>query len=1317
MKLSRSYLSLGCLFISLLALGLAHGASAACCPSVIDDFDPNANGAIQVVVLQPDGKVLIGGSFTSVAPNGGATVARNRIARLNPDGTVDTTFDPGANNTVLAIVVQTDGKILVGGSFTTLGGGGAGTTARNRIGRLKADGSLDTAFDPGANSIVNVLALQGDGKILVGGGFTALGGGGTGTTTRDRIGRLNSDGSLDSTFDPGANSSVFALAVQADGKILVGGIFGTLGGGGTGTTPRSHIGRLNSNGTLDATFDPGANGDVVSIALQGDGKILAAGRFTALGGGGTGGTARNRIARINPDGSLDFSFNPGADGDVLVLALQLNGKILVGGLFTHLGGGTGNTVRNRIGLLKTDGSLDTAFDPNANTSVVTLAVQGNGKILVGGNFTALAPNGGPNVTRNRIARLDYAGEYDLQFSGYTNGCFGQGCAPPDTNATQTASLLGLQYVNSQFSGPTIDGNNVIAGSPSPPPTQNVNNLGAFLLSNSPADYNGLKFTLRVSLALPPNINPGGSTLVSATLAGQVSSAGDGTVQIDFDNSLQHFTFSYINSDGLTTDGSFTFRVNDPPAISPGQVVELDGQILDATQTRPGPGALQFSPNAFSVDEDAGNATITVARTGGSNGVVSVHYATSDGTATAGSDYTATSGTLTFASGETSKSFTIPILDDRLDEPDERLNLSLSDPQGGAVVGPYFITGFLTIRDDEVPGTLQFSSSAYSINEGGGSATITVTRTGGSDGAVSVQYFASSGTATAGGDFTAVSGTLSFADGETNKSFTVPILEDALDEQDEKINLLLTNAQGGAALGTPTISVLTIVDNDTPPSLAVNDATVTEGATGTTTATFTVTLSAVSGQAVTVNYLTASGTATAGSDFFQTSGTLTFNPGETSKTVPVFVIGDTAFEPDETFPINLSNAVNATLSRAQGLGTILNDDVTDPGAGTLQFLVDVFTASENNSTATVTVTRTGGNTGDVSVQYATSDGTAIAGHDYLADSGTLTFASGETSKTFTVTILDDGAPEESETANLTLSNPQGGATLGARSTALLSIADNDALPTPTPGVVGNVSTRLPVGTGDDVLIEGFIVQGPAGSTKKIVVRAIGPSLAPFGIPDALVNPTLEIHDASANNATVATNDDWRSTQVGGLITGDQSAEIASSGVPPSNDLESAIIADLAPGSYTAVVRGVGNTTGTGVVDAYDLSAASPARLANIATRGLVQPGDKLMIAGFIVQNGPVKAVVRAIGPSLSAFGISNALPDTTVQLRDSNGAVVRENDDWQTDQQQDLINTGLQPSDDLEAALVETLQPGQYTAQVRGNPEQTGIGVVQVYFLQ
>jgi hypothetical protein len=270
------------------------------------------------------------------------------------------------------------------------------------------------------------------------------------------------------------------------------------------------------------------------------------------------------------------------------------------------------------------------------------------------------------------------------------------------------------------------------------------------------------------------------------------------------------------------------------------------------------------------------------------------------------------------------------------------------------------------------------------------------------------------------------------------------------------------------------------------------------------------------------------------------------------------------------------------------------------------------------------------------------------------------------------------------------------------------------PTP-PGLLANVSTRLPVGKDDNALIQGFIVQGPLDSTKKILIRAIGPSLTAFGITDAVANPTLDIFDGT--NTKVASNDNWKTTQVGGIITGDQFAELNASALAPSNDLESAIIANLTPGQYTAVARGAGNTVGTGIVEAFDISMASPARLANIATRGLIQPGDKLMIAGFIIQNGQVRAVVRAIGPSLTAFGISNALADTTLQLRDQNGVVVLENDDWKTSQQAELESTGLQPTNDLEAALVVTLPPGQYTAQVRGKPESTGTGVVQVYFLQ
>ena len=374
--------------------------------SDVDGFDPGANNTVRNLAVQADGRILVSGDFTTLGGGGIGTTTRNFIGRLNENGTLDISFDPGANNNVLATALQADGKIVVGGFFTTLGGGGFGTTTRNFIGRLNADGTLDTSFDPGANGFVYALVVQADGKILVGGAFSTLGGGGTGTTTRNNIGRLNPDGRLDTNFDPGANSDVLALVEQADGKILVGGNFTTLGGGGIGTTSRITIGRLNPDGTLDDQFDPGADSMVLALAEQADGKILVGGTFTTLGGGSTGTTTRNFIGRLEADGSLDVNFDPGASAAVRALTIQTDDKILVGGDFTALGGGGfGTTARSSIGRLNPDGALGTGFDPGANGGVFALEVQPDDKILVGGIFTTLGGGGTGINTRNFIGRL------------------------------------------------------------------------------------------------------------------------------------------------------------------------------------------------------------------------------------------------------------------------------------------------------------------------------------------------------------------------------------------------------------------------------------------------------------------------------------------------------------------------------------------------------------------------------------------------------------------------------------------------------------------------------------------------------------------------------------------------------------------------------------------------------------------------------------------------------------------------------------------------------------------------------------------------
>jgi uncharacterized delta-60 repeat protein len=369
--------------------------------SALDGFDPNANGPVYVVVVQPDGKILIGGGFTTVSPNGGPPVTRNHIARLNPDGTLDTAFNPNANDAVHSIAVQADDKILAGGAFNGTNSIGGGT--RNRIARLDpVTGSADF-WDPNANSDVNAIAVQADGKILAGGVFTNIGG-----QIRNSIARLEPTTGLADSFDPNAGHplefpTVQAIAVQADGKILVSGVFTFIGG-----QPRSGFARLHATTGLPDSFDPNPNDLVRSIAVQADGKILAGGLFTSIGG-----QTRNRIARLDATTGLADSFDPNANDVVRSIAVQADGKILAGGLFTTLSpNGGGAVTRNRIARLETDGRLDQTLNLNTVGDYVTAtAVQADGKILIGGSFSTVL-----GVTRNNIARLNTDGTLDAAFN-------------------------------------------------------------------------------------------------------------------------------------------------------------------------------------------------------------------------------------------------------------------------------------------------------------------------------------------------------------------------------------------------------------------------------------------------------------------------------------------------------------------------------------------------------------------------------------------------------------------------------------------------------------------------------------------------------------------------------------------------------------------------------------------------------------------------------------------------------------------------------------------------------------------------------------
>jgi hypothetical protein len=259
---------------------------------------------------------------------------------------------------------------------------------------------------------------------------------------------------------------------------------------------------------------------------------------------------------------------------------------------------------------------------------------------------------------------------------------------------------------------------------------------------------------------------------------------------------------------------------------------------------------------------------------------------------------------------------------------------------------------------------------------------------------------------------------------------------------------------------------------------------------------------------------------------------------------------------------------------------------------------------------------------------------------------------------------------------------------------------------------NIATRLRVLTDENVLIGGFIVTGT--DPKKVMIRGIGPSLTAFGVPGALPNPILELHDHTG--ATITVNDNWKQAP--------NASDISASGLAPSNDLESAILRTLPPAAYTVILRGAGNKVGVGLVEAYDLTANIPSKFGNISTRGFVDTGDNVMIGGFIIGAGlgnngagSVKVVVRAIGPSLIPFGVTNALKNPTLELHDNNGNTIAVNDNWKDSDQATAIQaSGLAPSNDLESAILKVLPAGSYTAVVRGAAKGTGVGLVEAYNL-
>ena len=654
----------------------------------------------------------------------------------------------------------------------------------------------------------------------------------------------------------------------------------------------------------------------------------------------------------------------------------------------------------------------------------------------------------------------------------------------------------------------------------------------------------------------------------AIIDATVTEGNSGTTNAVFTVALsaasgQTVTFNYATADGTATAPSDYASTSGSLAFTPGQTtqkifvpvvgdtvneadetffVNLSGAVNATIADNQGVGTItnDDAPPTISIgnasvaegNSGTASATFTVSLSGPSAQTVTVNYATADGTAVASSDYVAAAGTVTFNPGITTQTVTVLVNGDTTFEANETFTVNLSGATNAAIVGG---TGTGTITNDDTAPVLSITNASVTEgNVGTTTATFALSLSSSSGQTTTVNYATANGTATAGVDYVAASGTLNFAPGQTTQVITVTVNGDTLSEANETFTVTLSapnNATIGVGTGTGTIN-----DDDALPTLTINDVSATEGNSGTANAAFTVTLSAASGQTVTVNYATADGTATAPGDYTTTSGTVTFAPGQTTQTITVPVVGDALNEANETFFVNLSGAVNATIVDNQGLGTITNDD-TPPTISIGN--VTVVEGNSGTTSATFTVSLSGPSAQTVTVNYATADGTAVAGSDYVAASGTVTFNPGITTQSVNVLVNGDTTFEANETFTVNLSSPTNATIVGGTGTG--TISNDDTAPvlsvnnaSVTEGNVGTTTATFTVslsaasgltttvnyatadGTAtagiDYVAASGTLTFAPGQTTQSIAVTVNGDTLSE-------ANETFTVTLSAPSNATI------------------------------------------------------------------------------------------------------------------------------------------------------------------------------------------------------
>jgi uncharacterized repeat protein (TIGR01451 family)/uncharacterized delta-60 repeat protein len=1055
--------------------------------------NPGFNGDVNSVAVQSDGKILAAGAFTVVN-----NFPRNSIARLTAGGDIDTAFLnsnsglTGFNGPVQTMLLQTDQRILTAGPFTKMNG-----LNRNGLARVMSDGTLDSSFNSGAGGDNTIFALAEtflpDRRILVGGSFLNMNG-----ASRPGLARLDNVGLLDSSFNPSliVNGTVYAIAVYPTnttqaGKIVIGGNFTAING-----VPRNGIARLYSDGTLDSSFDPGlgATNPVRAVAIQLDGTILVGGSFTNFAN-----APLNHIARLKGNGQVDPSFNSGlgTDDTVDAIVLQPDTRIILAGLFSQANG----VSRNRITRLLPDGSADPAanFGAGANAFVSSVALQADGMMVVGGGFTTFDGLARPHLARVYGGSLAGSGVFQFTQANFeadensTNAVLTvrrrggtAGNMTIDFGTVGLTAVPGVNFSNVQTtlffpSGetlrtvkiPVMDDFQITPdllvsnylSNPSPPSGLGAQSFSYLTILN---DDSAIQFA-RDSFSAFQNV-AGGTYLVDLVRVG----SSRGPAAVDFFTTTNGTAIEGLDyvaasntvqfADGVTTAQVPVQILNNATALTDRTIgLQLTNTVntllgspniasLAILTTNETPGSLVFGQTNYVVSEADGAAYIGILRTNGHKGTVSVQLSTVGGSAIDGIRFIGTNTSVTFFDGETSKVIPIPVVQNNVFDGNQSLSVVLSNATGGAtLLQPTNVP--VTIIDDEVG--LTFTSPFYVVPETAGTIALSVFRQNGTNGDTTVHYSTTNLSALSGTNYIGVTNaSLTFHAGEVVKSIQLQVLHDPRVTGDLSLGISLFNPTLPAQIGAPGYATVVLQDNEAGISFATtnfivetnDDLSLSTNAfygvlkSAGTNLLITVARSNVNTAPVSAVCTTADGTGIQGVDYGTNWALLTFSNGVPYQTFPVQIVTNQFLRGNRSFSVYLTNPAPAGIAQlvTPHKATVT---VTDDTSG-LSFSSLVYNVNENASNAVITVNRDNWTNSAVSVDYYTSDGTGKANTNYIPVTGTLFFTNGETSKTFLVPVVDNLVVDGGHTVLLNLTNVVGNGAIGNPGSATLAIAETD-----------------------------------------------------------------------------------------------------------------------------------------------------------------------------------------------------------------------------------------------------------------------------------